>query len=460
MPEAVSHSAVARRFFCEHSRTKSRVLALVTRADSPPSLEAVLTCGDAVVAQQAAELLEQAVQHGRTASVKAAAEQVSAALPAAPRASLREALEYAFAGTWPSAEKPVVTWSQLHPPEAPDARLTQDNQPRTAEDAGLADLPGPVVRLVRLQEFHVHDVGKLLSTAAAAGWEPVPEHERGDEDPQDVVGAVMDLAYNSQAVPGVDEVTGAAEAQMLCSDDGDEVADWSAKPVRVDFGTGWRLTSSSPTRPDFAALFPLPACGCGEQACEVCDGWQFTPRTADLVHSALTALADETRDDIEEHGDTAVTLDNESEWSVLSRLPRLTWREDHSWRRRMLEAFESLVSDLESGEWPEPRCYAEELALHLAVEDAPGYREILDGEQGTAHNQLPRHDDDYDWDACSDTFFQDRDVLLLFDQALDGIEDPDVQQNQLLGIGDMRPAVWFEPFNDATPRTSDHRYQQ
>lgn len=64
----------------------------------------------------------------------------------------------------------------------------------------------------------------------------------------------------------------------------------------------------------------------------------------------------------------------------------------------------------------------------------------------TAHGTLPEHRDAYDWDACSDLFFQDHDVLMLFDSRLDGIEDPDGDVNQRLGMGDLRTAAWFEPF--------------
>jgi hypothetical protein len=67
-------------------------------------------------------------------------------------------------------------------------------------------------------------------------------------------------------------------------------------------------------------------------------------------------------------------------------------------------------------------------------------------------DSLPAHQDDFDWDMCSEVIFQDHDVLTLFDRSLDGIEDPDSDINRWLATGDMRPAAWFTPFNNVEPR--------
>lgn len=42
--------------------------------------------------------------------------------------------------------------------------------------------------------------------------------------------------------------------------------------------------------------------------------------------------------------------------------------------------------------------------------------------------------------------FQDHDVLALFQPGLDGIEAPAIEANCEIGMGDYRPAAWFEPF--------------
>jgi hypothetical protein len=65
---------------------------------------------------------------------------------------------------------------------------------------------------------------------------------------------------------------------------------------------------------------------------------------------------------------------------------------------------------------------------------------------------LPGHDDDFDWDLAVDVLLQDEDILHLFDEQLDGIEDPESEENKRFRIGDYRPAAWFRPFQNATPR--------
>ena len=125
----------------------------------------------------------------------------------------------------------------------------------------------------------------------------------------------------------------------------------------------------------------------------------------------------------------------------------------------MARAFDDLTGDLEHGRWPQPSCTAEEMALHLAIEDAPSYLDDIDT-RDTAHGMLPEHRDDYDWDACSDLFFQDHDVLVLFDARLDGIEDPDGDVNQHLGMGDLRAAAWFEPFGYPDARDPERGFRR
>ncbi|MBV6695724.1 hypothetical protein KV557_01125 [Kitasatospora aureofaciens] len=50
------------------------------------------------------------------------------------------------------------------------------------------------------------------------------------------------------------------------------------------------------------------------------------------------------------------------------------------------------------------------------------------------------------------SLFQDTDILMLFIPYLDCTEDPDDTANQAMGIGDMRPAAWFEPFGNVDAR--------
>jgi len=213
-------------------------------------------------------------------------------------------------------------------------------------------------------------------------------------------------------------------------------------------------------RPDFAALFPVRECDCGREDCEICVGWQFTPHTADLLHMALEIIADEAFDDIEEHGSEPVEREDGGDWLFFGRLPRITWNQDSSWRRQVARACDDLAGDIARGDWPTPRNNAEEIVLHLAIESAPDYLEEGEDAGDEEHDALPRHSDDYDWDMCSEVLFQDHDVLMLYDESLDGIEDPGTDANVYLRIGDMRPGAWFEYFKNVEPRDPGREFRR
>jgi hypothetical protein len=278
----------------------------------------------------------------------------------------------------------------------------------------------------------------------------------------------MTLTEQGGSIAGADTLEDQSEAGLLRVEDHDELADWSERPIRTRFTHGWRLrqqpayTRRRPQREeaplDLAAVFPVKDCDCADEECEDC-GWQLTPRTADLLLTALCVLGDQAFDDAEELGDHRVSEHESGNWEVFTRLPALTFGAKRRWRRKMARAFGDLARDIESGSWPQPTCTAEEMALHLAIRDAPTYLEDVE-DRDVDHTRLPAHRDDYDWGACSTMFFQDHDVLMLFDARLDGIEDPDGSANQHLGAGDLRAAAWFEPFGNTPVRDADRGFRR
>ncbi|NBH10352.1 hypothetical protein [Amycolatopsis sp. SID8362] len=200
--------------------------------------------------------------------------------------------------------------------------------------------------------------------------------------------------------------------------------------------------------PRFAELLPL--CTCGADDCNHCSGFQLTPRTAAALWTAAGILADHAYDDVLEHGDEPV--DDTGAWSVFDEFPRITWRQNAVWRRQAARSFDDLSDDLAAGHWPQPRCPAEEMALHLILRSAEA---AVDDDWATfaeGYADLPEHEDDHDWDVLTETLFQDLDILTLFSKQLDGIENPDADQNRELGIGDYRPQAWFERFLNMEPR--------
>ena len=470
MPKSPKLVAVARDFYCERTPSKTRVSALLTRPGAPSSLHAVLTCRDPLQAQAAADLLTLAARKGMPPALDERVARLLAVMPDAPAASFRDALAKAAAGAWPVDPELLPQWPEQSDEDVEEMADAIGEMTHTPSDARLADLPGPVVRIFRLHEFHVHDVPKLLAAARADGWEPMPEEDLGEEDPNDVTGAVMHLADADVDVPGADWVTEDSSGELLGAAYGDEVADWSRTPLVADFGTGWRLAQDEPAAavapihgkgPDFAALFPEPDHRCEGDAedCEEC-GWDLTPRTADILYTALSCLADEAYDDAEELQGRPVTRRDAGTTDVFGRLPRITWRQDLAWRRQFARSCDDLADDLAAGRWPEPGCTAEEMALHLAIDDAPGYEELAQDNEQSAHHGLPERDDDYDWDACGDLLFQDTDVLMLFDASLDGIEDPEGEINQALGMANLQAKEWFDPFDNTGRRDPERGFRR
>jgi hypothetical protein len=231
---------------------------------------------------------------------------------------------------------------------------------------------------------------------------------------------------------------------ILTTDEGLQFVGSTQSIAEVDLN-GVNGTSD---QPDFAKLFSV--CRCARDDCDACSGFQLTPRTAVALWTVGQLLADQVYDDIAEHGDDPVSDDGG--WNLLASYPRLTWRADAVWRRQAARAFDDLTDDLHAGHHPSPTCPGEEMALHLMLQMAEAA--ITDGWGVTPDDldHLPEHSDDFAWDLALDVLLQDNDILNLFDERMDGIEDPDTDDNRTSGMGDYRPAAWFRPFRNATPR--------
>jgi hypothetical protein len=463
---------VPRNFLCEHTPTKSRVFAVLASPGGPNTLKAVLTCADPVLSQRAASVLIALANSGGGSVVSADAEEIAADLPAAPAASFREACRRLRDQEWPEADAGPVRWDQVQAIDEEDrTSARQDEEMRTPPDARLSQLPGRAFRIIQFMEYHVHDTDRLITAAAAEGWSPLTD-EDDQADPDPLLDAVMHMADIGHVIPGADIICQESSGEALVVTKGAELADWQPEPVTAHFG-GWRMLGEGrgdrePSGPDFAVLFPVRSCDLDhadedeEDACEICGDWQLTPRTADMLHTALENLADEAHDDADLRGDEPVSGKNADGWSVFDRLPRITWGMDSEWRRQFAHACEDLAGDLAAGEWPRPRCTAEEMALHLAIKDAPGYQEMgqEDEDEDEHHEALPKHRDDYDWHMCSGLLFEDHDVLMLYDATLDGFEDPGGDLNQEYGVGDLRAGAWFKSFAHLDPREPNRRFRR
>ncbi|MET8039044.1 hypothetical protein [Streptomyces sp. NPDC005345] len=182
----------------------------------------------------------------------------------------------------------------------------------------------------------------------------------------------------------------------------------------------------------------------------------LTARTRAVLHLALKELADEAWMEVSTLGDQPAQRSS----SVVGSMPRVTWRQDTSWRRQMARAFDDLAADCTAGAAVEPRSTGEEMALHLGIARAHNLtlnrpRLVADTVAG-----LPEERGDLDWDACSSDLFEDHDVLMLFDDSLDGIEDAEGDVHQALGMVNLAPLDWFTAFYPDRARDPDRGFRQ
>lgn len=304
-------------FLCEHTSSKSRVMALLAHDNGPSSLNAVLTCKDPDHAFEAVGLLRRVLARRDVTAVDDELKALTAEMPDAPAGSLRQAVLQAASGTWPTQPGTLFV---VPDPDPSEDETASDVPSGPVEHPRLKDLPGKVVRIAHLYEFHVTDEDALLLAAVDRGWEPLPASELGDDDPRDLIGAVMTLTEDPD-VAGTQTLEEQSSAELLSVEDGDELADWSAAPIVTRFTHGWRLRSrrtrpaAEDQTPNFAALFTTRHCPCmGEdEDCEDCV-WQLTPRTADLLHTALVVLADQAYDDAQHLGDQFLADADSSTW--------------------------------------------------------------------------------------------------------------------------------------------------
>jgi len=206
------------------------------------------------------------------------------------------------------------------------------------------------------------------------------------------------------------------------------------------------LPSRAEPRPPFGTLFsqrrPTRAVDDDEE------GIVLTARNAAVLwHCALQA-ADDAALDITAFGDSPVHDDPvDVAWRIFDEFPPITYTQDAAWRRQARLAFLELANDLEAGQLPLPRCPAEELALHLILNAAQSWRDDIapiEVSRILADLRPARRDDD--WDYLREVLFRDHDILTLYDDDADGLEDPADPRNQMIAMGDYRPQAWFTTF--------------
>ncbi|MEV7239120.1 hypothetical protein AB0N06_36070 [Streptomyces sp. NPDC051020] len=129
----------------------------------------------------------------------------------------------------------------------------------------------------------------------------------------------------------------------------------------------------------------------------------------------------------------------------------MTLHQNGHWRRQMARTRDDLTDDLTRAADVEPRSTGEVMALHVGSARARALERNRPQLARKAVAGLPEDRRDDDWDACSGILFQDHDVLMLFDDALDGVEDSGSAVN-------LAPLDWFTAFDPDLARDPDRGF--
>jgi len=173
----------------------------------------------------------------------------------------------------------------------------------------------------------------------------------------------------------------------------------------------------------------------------------LTQRTSHLLLIAADLLFDEGREDLDQH--------DPKHWVLFDAYPPLVAGQSADWRRRALQSFDDLSGDIRMLGAPIPRCTADEVALWLMLDRASAIEEDEDAwpDLWSTVVKHPSSPDDVEWPSLREDLLEDTDFLMLYAPELDGVDDPNDEVNQAMGIGEhLHPRGWFTLFGGAVPR--------
>lgn len=179
-------------------------------------------------------------------------------------------------------------------------------------------------------------------------------------------------------------------------------------------------------------------CACDDEAMRLCD---TTKALVDAGTDWVKDLASEECDQLAQ-GACFAELVWLPQWlpAVCSRhyTPRFL--------RRFLLAVEAAREKLKTD--CELECTAEELAAHAILQEAKDWGEGLDQATKQACGVVDEALGRAQLALLEDIAFEDHDVLLMFDHALDGFSGTSVAA--LMGAVHLDPADWFKPFRSGS----------
>lgn len=175
------------------------------------------------------------------------------------------------------------------------------------------------------------------------------------------------------------------------------------------------------------------------------DPWPLTPRTRFMVWRALCSLDFSLDLDLNlwpEHGSN----------STIAEFPRFTHGQPLEWWQQTQKATRRMAERMRTGVKWNPRTPAEEAALYLASGEAyiDAVKDDLDGrpELREQFDALPDLGElDFHFDEVVRALTESTDIELIFQDAFDGLGDPEDPTNRWHGIRDYRPAAWHRMFD-------------
>lgn len=198
------------------------------------------------------------------------------------------------------------------------------------------------------------------------------------------------------------------------------------------------------TAPDTNMLFPRISGDAGQYECE-CVGdhkvrnCPLTPRNTMLMWSGARILFAEW---------TALLTTGHS-GQLWERLPAICEAtQGDEFLTAFTETFHTMANTIASGESPEPRTTAEELAVHFVLQYLENNRNRINRDLTAIGIAVPamtnRTSLDWDLDAIRLALFEDMDVLALYESGL-----PQLDLSELAELEDpinLYPDDWFKPF--------------
>ena len=198
---------------------------------------------------------------------------------------------------------------------------------------------------------------------------------------------------------------------------------------------------------NFAKLCPVPSAPHDDEYCD-CEGCEaadalLTPRNANVILYAAETLR--------------INMEGDPE-SVLEELPPLAQLQGVEIVGKLMKELERIVETISAGNEPTPNCTGEEMVLHMLLDGAADQWRAkgmygVCGPLEAVNDLLPECRRDADFGMMGEMWFEDADVLWLFDPAMDGIEDS--PEGQFLGVAYLHPKDWFKPFRTGATTESD-----